>query len=113
MRRAREPSYDRRVRFVGVLVALVLIAVALAAREDDEPAKPVLQNTAPTSVPQNAAPPSEKAIEDCRDACEQRAILEQLGDAPLRACRDSCGAIKPRAYEPIRKITVAPADHRR
>jgi len=66
--------------------------------------------------PARPAPPqkTKKQIDDCRDACEQIALLEHLGDAMLRACRARCdGPLADRPYQPIRSITVAPADHRK
>ena len=55
--------------------------------------------------------------QDCRDDCEQRATVEQLGDDWLRSCRNGCGPTgaaggAARPYEPIKRITRAPADHR-
>jgi hypothetical protein len=60
---------------------------------------------------------AQKANDDCRDACEQGAIVGQQGDEQLRACRARCdgkaGPAANRPYEPIRSISVAPADHRK
>jgi hypothetical protein len=67
------------------------------------------------TAPRSAAPQAKATVKDCRDLCEQRAIVEQLGDEYLRRCRLRCEGRddKPRPYEPIRRITVAPADHHR
>jgi hypothetical protein len=46
----------------------------------------------------------------CRDDCEERNILQKLGDEWLRNCRFACNG-PPRPNEPIHSITVAPADH--
>jgi len=41
-------------------------------------------------------------------------IVEQLSDAQLATCRAACEARHPAPpREPIRRITVAPADHSR
>jgi hypothetical protein len=53
----------------------------------------------------------EKEMHNCRDACDQRAVLEKLPDEWLRGCRASCG-MPQRPYEPIHSISVAPADHK-
>ncbi len=52
-------------------------------------------------------------VDDCRDACEQRFILEKLTDEWLRACRSSCGGEPARPWEQTRSVTRAPADHSR
>jgi type II secretory pathway pseudopilin PulG len=61
-----------------------------------------------------------KQADDCRDQCEQSAIVgqgtNQIDDQALRACRARCDGRAPEAkrpYEPIRSISVAPADHSR
>ena len=47
---------------------------------------------------------------ECRDLCEQKAILDKLSDDWLHRCRDECG-LPSKPYEPIRSISRAPADH--
>ncbi len=58
-------------------------------------------------------PPLDKA-QECRDACEQKQVVEALGDAEMRACRARCGDAGPasRPYQPIRRITRAKAERR-
>jgi hypothetical protein len=59
---------------------------------------------------------AKKQVDDCRDQCEQAAVVGQTGDEALRACRARCEGRAPEAkrpYEPIRSISVAPADHSR
>ena len=50
----------------------------------------------------------------CRDLCDQRAIVEHLGDAYLRPCRARCDQqyTQRRAFDPVQSVTRAPADHR-
>lgn len=60
------------------------------------------------------APPVKTAreIDVCRDTCEQNAIMGLVSEDEMRACRARCDGKVKRPYEPIRSITVAPADHR-
>ncbi len=63
--------------------------------------------------PPPPAPVARQQLKDCRDLCEQTAIVEHLPEDQMKACRARCEArlpLPPR--EPIRRITVAPADHR-
>ena len=66
--------------------------------------------------PAPAAPPQTAAErEQCRDACEQSAIVARHDDEWLKRCRAGCEG-GPTATAPlkpvIRRITVAPVDHR-
>jgi hypothetical protein len=58
---------------------------------------------------------TEKKLQDCRDQCEQTAIVEQLAEDVMRACRARCvkEIAPPRPHEVPRRITVAPGDHSR
>jgi hypothetical protein len=92
--------------------ALVFAAFAVAAGCDPDapasapPPPPKAQPTAATA----------RARDDCRDACEQNAILAQAGDDALRACRAGCdgkyGAATSAPHEVPSRITRAPAVHR-
>jgi hypothetical protein len=91
--------------------ALVIAAFAVAAACDlDTPKSP------PPAAPPAATATNRRADDDCRDACEQQAILSQSGDDALRACRAGCDAryggavIAP--HEVPSRITRAPAVHR-
>jgi len=65
------------------------------------------------NVPAVQAKREPTVVEQCRDDCEQRAIVYHHPEAVLRLCRASCDAQMPRRpYEPIRSVTRAPADHR-
>lgn len=82
--------------------------LAVAACEDEPeiaPPKP------PAPRVQTAA--TQKALDECRDACEQNAILTQASDAILRSCRAGCDAryVVPAAPHevPSRITRVAPA----
>ena len=89
-----------RVVFVAALV--LLFAWLLAWQETPPPPPP----------PSSAAVHRER--KDCRDLCEQTAIVEQLAEAQMKACRARCERQTPLPpREPIRRITVAPADHSR
>lgn len=70
-------------------LVVVFVAVAGAGCEDDAAAPP------PAARPQApSAIAAQRARDDCRDACEETAILAQakLDDAALRACRARCDA---------------------
>jgi len=94
-----------------VKVALVAIAVFVAfaagwwVRGVQEERKTV-------AAPAVATPAAQAQAEKCRDDCEQRNIIQRLGDDWLRNCRFACNG-PPKPYEPIRSITRAPADHSR
>jgi hypothetical protein len=93
-----------RVLFVAALVMLLAWLLATAWRE--APPTPPAQPPAPAVTHQK--------LKDCRDLCEQNAIVEQLPEELMRACRLRCeGRFPPPRREPIRRITVAPADHSR
>jgi len=62
--------------------------------------------------PPPSTPVVHRQLKDCRDLCEQTAIVEQLAEKQVRTCWASCEAkFPPPPREPIRRITVAPADH--
>ncbi len=94
---------------VGVL-GLVMGAIWLSQAHDELDQLKSRAAAAPAAPPGGLAPGQ---LHDCRDACEQSAVLQQWPDERLRACRAGCdGQAAPRPYQPIRRITVAPADHR-
>ena len=72
-----------------------------------------------TAWPRDPDPPLPRAVtaqklHDCRDLCEQNGIVEQLPEKVVKACQARCAKdTPPPPYEPIRRITVAPADHSR
>jgi hypothetical protein len=84
------------------LVALLAMAgawlLAMSLREEAPPAPP-----SPVVTRQKT--------KDCRDLCEQTAIVEQLSERYLHDCRARCEG-PPVPKEPIHRITVAPANHR-
>jgi hypothetical protein len=59
-----------------------------------------------------APPRTASEAQECRDACEQNAIVSRYDNEWLKRCRAGCGEVTPRPREPIQRITVAPADHR-
>jgi hypothetical protein len=70
----------------------------------------------PPATKQRALQQSALKHEECRDLCEQTQIVEKLDDEYVRNCRARCDAQAKKErddhYEPIERITVAPADHR-
>lgn len=94
------------------MVGLALVVGAAYAgwwwRGQAERPLPTVARPAPRVPPA----PTAAQVDDCRDDCEQRAIVEKGTDAQLRACRARCGTVSRPPNEPIRSITVAPADHR-
>lgn len=64
--------------------ALLFVVVAVAACDEPDAAPP------PPPAPRVQAAATQKALHECRDACEQNAILTQAGDAALRSCRAGC-----------------------
>jgi hypothetical protein len=76
---------------------LVVIALLLVVGCEDE---------APTIAPPPAATAATaKQVKDCRDMCEQRVLVEHLGDAELRACRARCdGHAPPTANAPAHEV---------
>lgn len=95
-----------RIALTALLVLGAFAAGWFGRAAFDQPDQPA----APTLTPVQRAT-VEKEMHNCRDACEQRAVLEKLPDEWLRGCRALCG-MPQRPYEPIRSISVAPADHK-
>jgi hypothetical protein len=89
-----------------VLAALIYAALVLWRAYQPAPTVTLPAPAAPGLTPQR--------VHDCRDVCEERQILEHLTWEWLQLCRVECDqkAAK-RPYEPIQRITVAPADHGR
>jgi hypothetical protein len=99
----------RAMIVVGVL-GLVVGAIWLSQAHDELETLKAAHPAAP-AAPAGTLSPGQ--VHDCRDTCEQGAVLGQWPDERLRACRADCdGKSASRPYEPIRRITVAPADHR-
>jgi hypothetical protein len=69
------------------------------------------RESAPTAFTPAQRAAVEKETHDCRDNCEQQAVLEKRPDEWLRGCRLMCG-MPQRPHEPIHSISVAPADHK-
>ena len=71
----------------------------------------------PPQTRMQAEKAAQQRDQDCRDLCEQTQIVEKLDDEYLRKCRARCDADRQKErennYQPIKRITVAPADHRR
>jgi hypothetical protein len=88
--------------------ALVIVVLVVAACDEPDAAAPK------PPPPRVQAAATQKALDDCRDACEQNAILTQASDAILRACRASCDAryVVPAApHEVPSRITRAAPTH--
>ena len=86
--------------------ALLLVAVAACDEPEAAPPKP--------PAPRVQAAATQKALDECRDACEQNAIVTQAGDAILRGCRAGCDAryLVPAApHEVPSRITRAAPTH--
>lgn len=106
----------RGVLFLAALGGLCFLALKAWER---------LPHPAPAVSPAQARTVAKTKLSECRDACEQRAIVEQLDEKVMRACRARCdaegGAGQGGAaaaggasdHPPIKRITRAPADHRR
>src|SRR5688500_3407180 len=114
---------------LSLVVAAVLVVGMLkyrgeAAKLLGMAPKPALFNTTPEPVAQT---PEEKA-DKCRDACEQKNIVDN-NEAALRSCREACDAAangvaagdakgasrgknKLVRGDLIKSVTLAPADHR-
>jgi hypothetical protein len=70
----------------------------------------------PAATPPRAqvAAAAQRARDDCRDTCEQTAILAHGSDEDLRACRARCDgsyAVTAPPHEVPSRITRAPATH--
>lgn len=89
-------------------LVLVFVAVAGAGCEDDGAPPPA---AARPTVPSAAV--AQKQRDDCRDACEQAAIVSQakLDDAALRTCRARCDARLGAPHEVPHSITRAAPVH--
>jgi hypothetical protein len=62
----------------------------------------------PPPIPQVSRAAAELEAQKCRDACEQRMIVEHTSEAQMRTCRAACDGNKiEKPYEPIRSITKA------
>jgi hypothetical protein len=91
-----------RVVFFAALIMLLAWGLAIVFREPAPPPSP----PSPAAV--------HHQLKDCRDLCEQTGIVDQLPEWRVRACWSSCEErYPPPPREPIRRITVAPADHSR
>lgn len=92
--------------------ALVLIAFAVAGGCDLDDATSPPPSRPPAKVETAAA---QRALHDCRDGCEQNAIVNQLSDATLQACRARCGerfgAAAAPPHEVPTRITRSPPVH--
>ncbi|HEX9101762.1 MAG TPA: hypothetical protein VF997_06140 [Polyangia bacterium] len=92
--------------------ALLIVVVAVAAGCDRDVAAPVAPPRPPPHVETAAA---QRALHDCRDGCEQNAIVTQASDATLQACRAGCdarfGAAAAPAHEVPSRITRSPPVH--
>ncbi|HZS37909.1 MAG TPA: hypothetical protein VFF06_13825 [Polyangia bacterium] len=100
------------MRVLLVVLVLALIGGAVFLAQLREQAETVVQSAAAPAAAPRAHTPAQ--VHDCADQCEQTALLEQRPDEWLRACRARCkGEAAQRPYQPIRRITVAPADHHR
>ena len=69
----------------------------------------------PVAASPKQASDARLSLDECRDQCEQTAIMTKATDLQLKACRARCDAdhvIPVVPNEVPRSITVAPADHR-
>jgi hypothetical protein len=73
-----------------VRAILVVVVLAFAACDEPDAPAPKLPPTRAEAAAATAA--TKRALDDCRDACEQNAIVTQAGDAILRGCRAGCDA---------------------
>jgi hypothetical protein len=92
-----------KVALIGLLV-FAAFATGWWVRGEQEARKSAAPPTVMTPAERAAA---QARAEQCRDDCEQRHIVQRLGDDWLASCRASC-APPARPYEPIRSITRAP-----
>jgi hypothetical protein len=100
---------------------LFLVLVAYFARQahDGKRRSSPLQvpglSALPVGIGSDPATPPQDKTQDCRDTCEQRAVVEGQDDDQKRDCQARCEAASPQTtpYQPIRRVTRAPADHRR
>jgi hypothetical protein len=90
--------------------AIVLVAVVLTGC-DVEGCLP--RNNAPAVTAQQASANAGRVREECRDNCEQTAILTGASDEQLRACRARCDGQGATAtpHEVPSRITRAPVTH--
>jgi hypothetical protein len=85
-------------------VALLLLFVGGACEEQ--------ATTPPPPTPAQVAASAAKARKDCRDQCEQTALIVGGTETQLRACRARCDGAHPAPpHEVPSKITVAPPAH--
>ena len=89
-------------------LALALVLLGAGACEEEEvlvpPAPPKRPVTTRADIDATA-----KKRQECRDACEQSAIVAGAAEKDMRACRARCdGQFAPPPAEAPRSITVAP-----
>lgn len=94
------------------VVAIVVAAVGGAALVACDPDA---STTTPPRAPPHVETAAEKrALHECRDGCEQSAIVTQASDAALEACRRRCDARFGAAavpHEVPTRITRSPPVH--
>jgi hypothetical protein len=84
--------------------ALLIVVAAVAACDADPPP--------PAPPPRVQATATQKALDECRDTCEQNVIVTQAGDAALRSCRAGCDARYPAPpHEVPSRITRSAPTH--
>lgn len=92
--------------------ALVAIVFVVAGGCDPEDATSAPPAHPPAKVETAAA---QRALHDCRDGCEESAIVAQASDATLQACRARCderfGAAAAPPHEVPSRITRAAPVH--
>jgi len=100
-----------RPRFARLRVrsrALALVLLLAAACDEDEVLVPPAPPKKPPATRTDVAAAAKKR-QDCRDACEQSAIIAGTSEKDMRACRARCdGQFAAPPVEAPRSITVAP-----
>jgi hypothetical protein len=103
------------VRILLIATVVMVLAWLVAEYWRDPRLRQMLPSL--TAPPAPVAPAAARqAVKDCRDQCEQTAVVEQLPEERMLACRARCeerDPAPPPTHEPIRRITVAPPDHSR
>jgi hypothetical protein len=89
---------------------LIVAAVCAVACDLDSPAP--APTPAPRAAPRVSADQAQRKRKECRDTCEQTAIIVGGTDAQLRACRARCDRESAATVAPVEvpsRITRAPA----
>ncbi|HEY2748714.1 MAG TPA: hypothetical protein VGL86_29040 [Polyangia bacterium] len=99
------------MRALVLVVVAAILVVGCDELDDATPATPPPKPAPPTRVQAAAA---DKAMQACRDNCEQTNILAGGGDDALRGCRAGCDArfgVAATAHDVPSRISVAKPAH--